>query len=105
MSSATTPAFSPETRVSAVRDQVSCQIDREAVILNLKSGVYFGLNEVGARVWALLQEPAPHTVNEIVTMISAEFEVEPEACVRDVHALLEQFQAAGLLEVSGDCPH
>ena len=103
MSSTTTPAFSPETRVSAVRDQVSCQIDREAVILNLNSGVYFGLNEVGARVWALLQEPAPHTVAEIANTVCGEFDVEPEACLRDVHALLEQFQAAGLLEVSGDC--
>ena len=101
MSTTAAPAFSAGTIVSAMRDQVSCQIDLEAVILNLTSGVYFGLNEVGARIWALLQAPGPHTVGELEAAIAAEFDVTPEACARDVRALLEQFHAAGLLEVSG----
>jgi hypothetical protein len=101
MSTTAAPAFSAGTIVAAVCDQVSCQIDREAVILNLKSGVYFGLNEVGARIWALLQSARPHTVGEIEAAIAAEFEVAPEECARDVRSLLEQFYAAGLLEVSG----
>ena len=32
------------------------QLDQEAVLLDLKSGTYFGLNEVGARAWELILE-------------------------------------------------
>src|SRR5438128_419953 len=90
-------ALSSTTLVAAVKDQVSCEIDREAVILHLKSGVYYGLNEVGARVWGLLQQE--RRIAEIEQTIAAEFEVTPERCAADVRALLEQFHAAGLIEV------
>src|SRR5258707_13635341 len=89
-------AMSPASRVAAVKDQVSCEIDREAVILHLKNGVYYGLNEVGARVWALLQQARP--VAEIEATIVAEFDVAPEQCAADVRALLEQFHSAALIE-------
>ncbi len=42
---------------SLSRDQISCDLAGEAPILNLKSGVYFGLDAVGARIWSLLQKP------------------------------------------------
>ena len=43
--------------VVATKDQVSCDLKGEAVILNFKNGVYYGLNTVGARIWQALQEP------------------------------------------------
>ena len=43
--------------VVAAEDQISRDLDGEAVILNMKSGVYCGLNEVGARIWQLIQKP------------------------------------------------
>jgi hypothetical protein len=43
--------------VVASDDQISRDLDGEAVILNMKSGVYCGLNEVGAHIWQLIQEP------------------------------------------------
>jgi hypothetical protein len=100
MASAADFALSPATRLAVVKDQVSCEIDREAVILHLKSGVYYGLNEVGARVWALLQQPT--SLAEIEATISSEFEVSSEQCAADVRALLGQFHSAGLIEVVGE---
>ena len=43
--------------VTATRDQVSCDLAGEAAILHLRSGTYYGLNAIGARIWALLQQP------------------------------------------------
>jgi len=37
--------------VFASKDQISCDLAGEAAILELKSGTYFGLDEVGAVVW------------------------------------------------------
>src|SRR5215470_15738530 len=100
MAAAPNPSFSAETRVAAVKDQVSCEIDREAVILHLKSGMYYGLNEVGARVWALLQQA--RRIADIQSTVADEFDVSAEQCAIDLRAVLEQFHAAGLIEVVGE---
>jgi hypothetical protein len=83
--------------VVAASDQVSCDLAGEAAILNLKTGVYYGLNAVGARVWSLIQES--RTVEEIRDTIVAEYDVEPPRCEDDIVALLEELAAEGLIVV------
>jgi hypothetical protein len=89
--------ISDRSVVVATKDQVSCDLADEAAILNIKSGVYYGLNPVGARIWNLMQEP--RKVSEIQNEITNEYEVEPERCARDLVALLEKLLAEGLIEV------
>ena len=81
----------------AAKEQVSADLAGEAVILNMESGTYYSLNEVGARVWGLVGEP--RTVDEIRDTILEEYEVEADHCERDVVALLEQLADAGLVEI------
>lgn len=83
--------------VVAAKDQVSCDLAGEEVILSLKDGMYYGLNPVGARIWQLIQEPK--TVNELRDVILSEYEVEPDLCERDVLALLRELAAKRLIEV------
>ena len=45
------------TLVTAADDAISTEVSGEAVILHLEDGVYFGLNEVGSRIWGLVAEP------------------------------------------------
>ena len=89
--------ISPASIVVAVRDQVSADLAGEAAILNLKSGVYYGLNAVGARIWSLIQEPK--TVKDIRDTILNEYDVDPERCESDLLQLLQQLAAEGLIEV------
>ena len=64
--------------VATAKDQVWCELAGEAVILNLKSGVYYGLSPVGARVWSLIQEPK--IVSAVLDMLLEEYEV---VCFQD----------------------
>jgi hypothetical protein len=89
--------ISDHSVVVASKDQVSCDLAGEAAILNIKSGVYYGLDPVGARIWNLMQEP--RKVAEIQNAITDEYEVEPERCARDLVGLLEKLLAEGLIEV------
>ena len=91
------PTISDHSVVVAAKDQVSCDLAGEAAILNVKSGVYYGLDPVGARIWNLMQEP--RKVAEIQNAIADEYEVEPERCARDLVGLLEKLLAEGLIEV------
>jgi len=91
------PTFSDRSVVVAAKDQVSCDLAGEAAILNIKSGVYYGLDPVGARIWNLMQQP--RAVAEIQNTITGEYDVEPERCARDLMNLLEKLLAEGLIEV------
>jgi hypothetical protein len=83
--------------LQAVETQVSADLGHETVILHLESGVYFGLDKVGTRVWNLLAEP--RTVSELRDAIVARFEVEPGPCEADLLRLLAQLLEKGLVRV------
>jgi hypothetical protein len=91
------PTITEHSVVVAAKDQVSCDLAGEAAILNIKNGVYYGLDPVGARIWNLMQEP--RAVAEIQDVITSEYDVEPERCARDLVGLLEKLLAEGLIEV------
>ncbi len=85
------------TTVTATRHHVSCDLSEEVVILQLQDGIYYGLNPVGARVWALVQEP--RTVEDIKASLLNEYEVEPSQCDRDLATLLSELSIRQLIEV------
>jgi hypothetical protein len=89
--------ISERSVVVAAKDQVSCDLAGEAAILNIKSGVYYGLDPVGARIWNLVQEP--RTVVQIQDAITSEYDVEPDRCARDLIGLLERLLEEGLIEL------
>jgi Coenzyme PQQ synthesis protein D (PqqD) len=64
------------------KEQVSCDLAGEAAILNLQTGVYYGLDPVGARIWNLIQQP--RTVSDVLQVFLKEYEVDSERCERDV---------------------
>ncbi len=83
--------------VSIASDVVSCDLVEEAALLNLKDGVYYGLNPVGARIWNLIQKPI--TVGEILDVILEEYDVEREVAQADLMELLEQLLEKELVKV------
>lgn len=89
--------MSGDTIIVAARDQVSCDLSGEVAILNLKNGVYYGLNPIGAKIWNMLQKPT--NMNTMRDAILDEYEVEPEQCEHDLLSILQQLITEGLVEV------
>lgn len=83
--------------VVAVGEQISSDLGGEAVILNLKTGVYHGLNQVGTQIWNLIQQP--QRVEKIKQVLLQEYEVEAEVCMSDLLELLNNLKTTGLVEV------
>ena len=88
-----------DTIVVFGRDQVASDLAGETVLLSLKTARYYGLADVGARIWALVQEPIP--VSAICETIAREYDVAPERCEADVLHFLEELSSQGLIEVQG----
>jgi hypothetical protein len=89
--------LSMDSIVSAVSNQLSADLDGETVILHLESGTYYGLSDVGVRIWNLIQEPRP--VSDVRDVLLKEYDVEPVQCGRDVLALLGDLEAHKLIEI------
>jgi hypothetical protein len=87
-----------ESRIVASRDQVSTNLSGEVVILGLHDSTYYGLDPVGARIWALVQEP--QTLNAVVDVLVAEYEVTRDQALTDLMALVASLIERGLVEIA-----
>lgn len=73
----------------------------EAVLLELVSGRYYGLDAVGTRIWSLLVEH--RRVAAVLDRLVAEYEVAADLLERDLEGFLATLSESGLVEV-GDGP-
>jgi Coenzyme PQQ synthesis protein D (PqqD) len=88
------------SRASTARiseDVVFRKLEEEAVLLNLATGTYYGLDAVGTRIWELVQEQGK--VDAVLESLLQEFEVEPARCEQDLLELLNQLYAKGLIGI------
>lgn len=77
-------------------DVVSRQIGDEIVLMDLESGTYFGLNQVGSRVWELTGD-SPQSLSALRDRIVEEFDVAGDVAQQDLARLLDQLASRGLL--------
>ena len=96
-STRSTPAIATTSVVVVAKDQVSSDLAGEAVILNLRTGMYYGLNPVGARIWGLLSTPT--RVADVRDAIVRQYEVDLDRCEQDLLAVLHQLATHGLIEI------
>jgi hypothetical protein len=78
-------------------DQVSGELDGKVVLLSIENGQYYNMNEVGSRIWALLEKPL--TVAGLIDALTAEFEVERATCEAEARAFLGKLHKDKLLRV------
>lgn len=87
-----------ETRVT-MRDGVMFnRAGEEIVLLDLDSGTYYGLDEVGGRLWELITGTS--TVGEAIETMLGEYEVERDVLERDVFRLLGELEEKGLISAT-----
>ena len=88
-----------DSRVRVAGDVLFQELQGEAVLLNLNSGMYLGLDPVGTRIWQLIVEH--ERLDEVARSIEAEFDVTREQCVADLLTLVAKLEGEGLVTISG----
>jgi hypothetical protein len=78
-------------------DVLAQEVSGETVLLDLNGEKYLGLNEVGTRVWQLLQES--DDLNRIFNILSVEYEVETETLESDLTQLIADMEEARIVTV------
>ena len=74
------------------------QLQGESVLLDLESESYFGLDEVGTRIFSALA--GADCVESAIETLLGEYDVDPERLRADVGAFVEELVAAGLIRVA-----
>jgi len=81
-------------------DLVHADVDGEAVMMSISRSSYFGLNEVGTRIWGLLAAPA--SIEQICKCLLEEYEVDEVDCRLQVEAFLGELLRQGIVR---PCPN
>ena len=83
-------------QVKPSEDVVWRNLQGESVLLDLRSGVYFGLDAVGTRIWTLLQDHSD--LQAVLQEMLSEYEVSEETCARDLMDLVSAMAEKGLVQ-------
>lgn len=81
---------------TVINESVVCaELDGEMVLLNVETGIYFGLDPLGSRIWALLTAGVDEA--GICDALLAEYDVEPVRLRADVSTFLTVLETRGLV--------
>lgn len=87
-----------QTYVKRNNEVFANEIDGEAVMMNIQTGKYYGLDEIGSRIWEMMERKIQ--VKEIIEQLQKEYDVSEQQCKTDVLNLLNDLKSNQLIDVS-----
>jgi len=91
------PNVSLKSIVQRNPNMVTSNLDGEVVMMSVEHEEYYGLDEIGTRIWELLAKPL--MVEELITSLTNEFEVERQECEHDTLEFLEELLSKELIQL------
>jgi len=85
-----------DTVVSQIEEIVDSDIDGETVMMSIENGKYFGLDDIGSRIWELIEHPIE--VSDLIDTLLERFDVDRETCERDVLKFLNELNEDRILQ-------
>jgi len=87
-------SISIESSFVLSEDAIFRDLNGEAVVLDLVSGAYFGLNQVGTRIWQLIEQDG--RLQNVLARLGEEYEAAPQQLEHDLLDLVSRLARAGL---------
>ena len=84
-----------DQRASVPEDVMIRDVAGESVLLNLNTETYFGLDDVGTRMWHALQQAG--TIRQAYDTLISEYDVAPDTLRDDLLKLIKELSEHGLL--------
>jgi hypothetical protein len=86
-----------ESVIHRSREVMASHIDEDLVMMNIDRGQYYALDEIGADIWARLEQPTQ--VQDLCQQLQRQYSVNPMTCEADVLALLNDMYENDLLSL------
>ncbi|MBN2068003.1 MAG: PqqD family protein [Opitutales bacterium] len=72
------------------------EIDGETVVMNVETGNYYGIDEVGSRIWELLKEPL--SIKDLCVSLTEEYDADLETIQGDLLPYLQELITENLIK-------
>lgn len=87
--------ITPENYIEQNKEVFAGKIDNETVMMHIQTGKYYGLDDIGSRIWKMAEEKIQ--VKEIIAQLIDEFDVDKQQCEKDVIELLNDLKSNDLI--------
>jgi hypothetical protein len=81
-------------------DIFAADMDGSTVMMNMETGMYYNLGEVGSRIWELLEQPI--RVADLIEALTGEFDVSFDRCAKDTIPFLQRLLENKLILEAGE---
>jgi hypothetical protein len=90
-------AIGDDTLVCRGTSVLTGGVSGETVMMNIKSGRYFGLDDIGSAIWQRLE--APRRFGDLVDQLAADYDADPATIMDDVRTLLAEMATYDLVKL------
>jgi Coenzyme PQQ synthesis protein D (PqqD) len=82
-----------------ISDQVASKVmDGEAVVINLKTGVYYSLQGSGGFIWSLIEQSAQ--LEEITSLVANGYNQSVDSVREDLRRFIDELEGEELIHIS-----
>ena len=92
--------ITPHTVVRRSEAITHTDLGDETAMMDIEKGLYYGLDDTGSRIWALVEQPI--TVRHLCERLTSEYSVGLEQCEEEVTQFLNELLKHGVVEVVDD---
>jgi Coenzyme PQQ synthesis protein D (PqqD) len=86
-----------QTLVVRTENLRSTTVDGELVILHLANSIYVGLDDIGGRIWTLLENP--NSIAALCDKVSEEYAGDPIQIAHDVLEFIRELRSHDLIQI------
>lgn len=83
--------------VTQRKGSIASDMDGEKVLMSIKNGKYYNLGKLGGEIWDLIEIPV--TVNDLISNLLSQYDVERTECEEHVIAFLEHLNKESLINI------
>ncbi|CAM4097742.1 metallophosphoesterase [Bacillus manliponensis] len=81
--------------VAQCEGNIVSDMDGETVMMSVENGKYYNLGKIGGAIWNIMKEPV--SIEQVVTILMSEYDVEREDCEEQVRSFLIQLYEEDLI--------
>lgn len=78
-------------------DVIAAEADQDIVMVNISNGFYYGVSDVGRRIWEAIERPK--RISDLIEDLAERYNVDRSKCEAETLSFLEDLRAERLLQV------
>lgn len=90
-------SLTPQTIIRRTATVLASELDDETVMMDADKGLYYGLDQVGSHIWAMVAQPV--SVRQVCEQLVAVYDVPQEQCEQEVQQFLADLLRHDIIEV------